>query len=80
VAREPEGKDAILQRSGDALVFVVTDGTAEARRVVIGEAVGPRFEVLQGLAAGDLVVVRGNERLRNGAPVKIEEAKIEQGS
>ena len=35
-----------------------------------GEAVGARMEVLRGLAQGDLVVVRGNERLRPGQDVR----------
>jgi multidrug efflux pump subunit AcrA (membrane-fusion protein) len=36
----------------------------------LGRAVGNRFEVLAGLQPGDLVVVRGNERLRPGEPIK----------
>jgi multidrug efflux pump subunit AcrA (membrane-fusion protein) len=56
------------------MVFVVVDGTAEPRQVVVGEAVGARYEVLDGLRAGELVVVRGNERLQPGMRVRIEEA------
>ena len=32
-------------------------------------AIGGRFEVLSGLAVGDQVVVRGNERLRPGQAI-----------
>ncbi|WP_193369953.1 efflux RND transporter periplasmic adaptor subunit [Pelagibius marinus] len=67
-------KDAIIKRPNDTIVFVVTDGKAQPRSIVLGEAVGSRYEVLDGLAAGDLVVVRGNERLQPGTPVQIEEA------
>jgi RND family efflux transporter MFP subunit len=63
-------KDAILSRKGRHEVVVVVDGTAEVRPVTLGEAVGNRFEVIGGLAAGDLVVVRGNERLRSGQKVR----------
>lgn len=66
-------KDAIIKKPNDTIVFVVTDGKAMLRSIVIGEAVGSRYEVLDGLAVGDLVVVRGNERLQPGTPVKIEE-------
>ncbi|GAB4358386.1 MAG: efflux RND transporter periplasmic adaptor subunit [Kiloniellaceae bacterium] len=66
-------KDAVIQRAGDVIVFVVADGKAESRKVIVGEAVGTRFEVVDGLAAGELVVVRGNERLRPGMAVKVEE-------
>ena len=65
-------KDAILKRQGLSLVYVVNaEGAAEIRPVELGEAVGPRFEVLEGLAAGDVAVVRGNERLRPGQPVSV---------
>ncbi len=64
-------KDAILKRQGLSLVYVVgEDNTAQVRPVDLGEAVGPRFVVLDGLVAGDTVVVRGNERLRPGQAVQ----------
>ena len=65
-------KDAVLNRSGGALVFVVTEGAARPRPVRLGKAVGGRFEVIDGLEPGDLVVVRGNERLRPGQKVRFE--------
>jgi multidrug efflux pump subunit AcrA (membrane-fusion protein) len=42
--------------------------------VTLGASVGDRFEVLDGLAPGDLVVVRGNERLRPGQPIQFEQS------
>jgi RND family efflux transporter MFP subunit len=62
-------KDAIIRRGEQAIVYLVRDGTAEPRPIQLGEAVGSRFQVLQGLAPGDVVVVRGNERLRPGQAV-----------
>ena len=50
--------------------MVVVDGIAEIREVSLGEAAGNRFEVIDGLVVGDLVVVRGNERLRSGQKVR----------
>jgi len=63
-------KDAILNRKGRTLVFVVEDGTARIRPVILAEAVGSRFEVVQGLKSGEVVVVRGNERLRPNQKVR----------
>ena len=63
-------KDAVINRKGKNIVFIVEDGTANIRPVKLGEAIGPRFVVLGGLKAGDTVVVRGNERLRPGQKVK----------
>jgi len=64
-------KDGIIARGDGHVAFVVADGKAQPRQVRLGEAVGDRFEVLSGLAPGDMVVVRGNERLRPGQPVMV---------
>jgi len=66
-------KDAVIRDQGRAFVYVVADGVAQPRDVVLGEAIGPRFEVLSGLAPGERVVVRGNERLTPGQAVRFEE-------
>ncbi len=63
-------KDAVLRRPEGAVVFRVEDGLAQPRPVRLGEAVGARLRVIEGLAPGDLVVVRGNERLRPGQAVE----------
>lgn len=62
-------KDGVIQRPGGAIVFLVKDQAATQQPVQLGTAVDGRFEVLGGLAVGDLVVIRGNERLRPGQPV-----------
>ena len=67
-------KDAIIRRGDKTLVYVVVDEMAEARTIELGEAVGGRFEALSGLTAGELVVVRGNERLQAGDRVRIDGA------
>ncbi len=65
-------KDAVLNLKGKTMVYVVEGGAAQIRPVKLGEAVGGRFEVLSGVKPGDLVVVRGNERLRPGQKVVYE--------
>lgn len=68
-------KDAVLTRGAGATeVVIANNGVAEVRPVRLGNASGNRFEVLDGLAAGDLVVIRGNERLRSGQRLTIERA------
>ena len=62
-------KDALVQARKGWLVYVAEDGKAVPRPVVLGQQVGERVEIVSGLAAGDLVVVRGNERLRPGQPL-----------
>lgn len=63
-------KDALVQSRGGWTVFAVEEGAATPRRVEIGGPLGDRMEVVSGLLPGEVVVVRGNERLRPGQPVE----------
>ena len=59
---------AIVAFAGVERVFVVSDGRAAERRIRTGRRAGDRVEVLEGLSAGDPVVVSpGN--LAGGQPV-----------
>jgi RND family efflux transporter MFP subunit len=62
-------KDGVIQKPDGAVVYLAEDAEASLRPVQLGESVGARFEVLGGLEPGDLVVVRGNERLRPGQQI-----------
>ena len=62
-------KDAILKREGMSLVYVVKEEVAQIKPVKLGDGVDDRFIVLNGLEIGDLVVTKGNERLRPGQKV-----------
>ncbi|SDG43901.1 efflux RND transporter periplasmic adaptor subunit [Thalassobaculum litoreum] len=64
-------KDAVTVQRGENIVFIVQDGKAVPRSIRLGESVGNRFEVLDGLEDGDLAVVRGNEVLRPGQAVSV---------
>lgn len=62
-------KDALVQARDGWTVFVAADDQAQPRNITLGVPLGDRYEVVEGLAPGDLVVVRGNERLRPGQPI-----------
>ena len=62
---------AIVPVGGKSYVYVVRDGVAEQREVSLGARQPGTVEVAQGLEAGDVVVVSGTQRLRDGAPVTI---------
>lgn len=62
-------KDALVQSGGGWTVYTVENGKARPRDVGIGQPSGQRIEVTSGLLPGDVVVVRGNERLRPGQAV-----------
>jgi multidrug efflux system membrane fusion protein len=55
------------------LAYVVEDGTARERVLQLGlRTAGGDVEVRSGLAAGERVVVRGAEALRDGVKVRVE--------
>jgi multidrug efflux system membrane fusion protein len=64
---------AAVQRGpqGAFIYLVKPDNTAETRRIELGETSGGRALVGKGLAEGELVVVDGADRLREGAPVAV---------
>lgn len=64
--------NAIVARpDGSQVVFVVEDQVAHQRSVRPGLEGEELVEVLDGPAEGDAVVVRGQEQLKDGAPVKV---------
>lgn len=63
---------AIQRGSQGTFVYVVTpDKTVTARAVGLGPAEGDTTAIESGLAAGDLVVVDGADKLRDGASVEL---------
>lgn len=65
-------KEAILGRWPDEYVYIVHGDFAHMRNVKLGIHHGADYEVIEGLEEGDLVVVIGQQRLYDGAPVTIE--------
>lgn len=64
----------VLRRDAISLFRVSLENTAEQLRVTTGIASGPYIEVKGDLQAGDRVVVRGGERLRDGQAVQLLQA------
>jgi RND family efflux transporter MFP subunit len=62
-------RNAVSGSVKSASVFVVNNGIAQHRDVAIGEMVGSRVEVTQGLQAGDSIVVAGLINVANGVKV-----------
>jgi membrane fusion protein, multidrug efflux system len=55
---------------GDSVMVVAPDGKVAPRPVKVGSAQGTDWVILDGLKAGELVVVDGFQKMRPGAPVK----------
>ena len=66
---------AVVRGGQGTFVYVIKeDKTVELRKVGVGIAEGDSVSVESGLAPGELVVVEGSDRLRDGAKVEIPDA------
>lgn len=66
-------RDAVMPGDGVDHVFVVEGDRARKRTVTLGPGQGLMVAVREGLAPGDLLVVRGHRDLRDGSLVEIGE-------
>lgn len=54
-------------------VYVAEAGTAQPRQVRVGRRTADRVQILEGLEAGDRVIVSGLQQLRPGLAVKVDD-------
>jgi len=65
--------EAVVRRGSADLVYVVADGVARERPVRLGRFSESGAEVLEGVAKGETVVVRGQNLIRDGSRVSVSE-------
>jgi RND family efflux transporter MFP subunit len=63
-------REAVVTRSGRPTVFLVREGKAHARAVVLGTERQGQVIVQEGLAGGETLVLRPKDDLRDGADVR----------
>jgi membrane fusion protein (multidrug efflux system) len=59
---------------GDNIVYVVSNGKADMRKVTIGLEQGQSVQIIDGVQIGEMVVVAGNLNLKDGVPVQLDKA------
>jgi RND family efflux transporter MFP subunit len=64
---------ALVNRKDRKVVFLIKEDRAVETPVSLGGPMGDMVEVLEGVKAGDRVVLNPSNRLRNGSKIKIEE-------
>ncbi len=64
--------------NGNYVVVVTDEGIAEQRRVALGEIIGDKQVVLEGLSANDKVIVQGLQKVRNGQKVNASAVLAEE--
>jgi RND family efflux transporter MFP subunit len=63
---------AVGDPSGDPFVYVLQDNTARQRPVIIGPGADGRVLILDGLAAGEIIISTADPRLTDGLTVRPE--------
>jgi membrane fusion protein (multidrug efflux system) len=64
---------AVMDREGVKYVFVEEDGTAVKREVHLGPIINGKVVVFGGVQEGEHLVVKGQQLLLDGGPVKVVE-------
>ncbi|HQP12061.1 MAG TPA: efflux RND transporter periplasmic adaptor subunit, partial [Candidatus Omnitrophota bacterium] len=65
-------KEAVIGQEPEAHVYVIENGKAFSRKVTLGIREAEKVEVTTGVKEGELVVVMGQQRLYDDAPVRVE--------
>ncbi len=65
--------DAVVDRNGRKVVFLVKDNRVVETPVELGAKIGDAVEVKSGVKAGDSVVLHPGEKLRDGSRISIPE-------
>jgi RND family efflux transporter MFP subunit len=64
-------REALIGGVKSAQVYVIEDGIAKLRDVLVSSTAGTVVGIKQGLQVGQIVVVNGQNNLRDNAPVKV---------
>ena len=64
-------RDALVGSIKDAQVFVLNNNIVKLRSLVIGTSANSELEVISGLKKGDVIVVDGQNNLKNNFKVKV---------
>jgi len=64
---------AVVELEGRKVVFVEDQGKAQLRLVEIGGVIDGEVVILQGLQAGERLIVKGQQLLADGMPVTVKE-------
>ncbi|MDP2653127.1 MAG: efflux RND transporter periplasmic adaptor subunit [Candidatus Omnitrophota bacterium] len=73
-------ESALIPRGEEVFTFIVdAEGKAQMKPVKVGVRLAGKAEILEGLSAGENVIVEGHQKVGPGSPVKIKEEAPGQG-
>ena len=64
-------EEAIVPERDRQYVFIVHEGVAEKRAVVVGRRIPGFVEIVDGLSAGDTIITEGTHKVRDGSQVEV---------
>ncbi|MCL2392738.1 MAG: efflux RND transporter periplasmic adaptor subunit [Oscillospiraceae bacterium] len=67
-------RSAVILDDGSTIVYLAIDQQAVRREVTVGIDSGAEIEILSGITAGDMLIVRGQTFVRDGSPIHIVES------
>jgi RND family efflux transporter MFP subunit len=73
-------RNALIGSVENPQIFVVEDGKAKLRNIQVGSEIGTNIIVLQGLREGEMVIVSGQEGLKDNAAVINQNDAFNQNS
>ena len=65
-------RESVVTRDGKPTVFLVREGKAQARPIVLGTERQGQVIVKEGLSGGETLVLRPKDDLKDGAAVKVK--------
>lgn len=71
-------RDALIGSAKQPQVYVIQNGKAVLTDIVLATEAGSKLIVLEGLKAGDVIVLTGQYNLRNGSEVRIVDESTEK--
>ena len=64
-------EEAIVPERETQYVFLVKEGIAQKRAVVLGRRIPGSVEIVNGLSAGDTIITEGTHKVRDGSKVEV---------
>lgn len=64
-------REALIGSIKEPQVYVIEDGKARLRKIVVGAEVGTKLIVLQGLSEGETIVINGQDNLKENVAVNV---------
>ena len=62
---------ALIVGQNESFVFVIENGNAQKRNVIVGEVENQKIEIKEGLRNGEQLVIEGKEKIKDNQEVKV---------